>query len=375
MMRERLLPVAVACLVVVAAALSVGAGSSAASGVGNVSDGQRLVIGGESDGTWDGVDGPAVAGTNDTINGVVDGADSSPVAMGDTDPALDPQAGPFLDDGTLVMPVAVDTTVDDGSAKLVTYRVKGGDTLTGIAHRFGVSMMTLWWANKLTDKDSLHIGQVLVIPPVTGLVITVAAGDTLASIAANTGVPAQEILDASGLTDPNLVIGQRLIIPGAAGAAIPTPKPKPESKPAARSAGGGATYHPPQTTYHGGKLAWPVPGGYISQYFHYSHPALDIAAPYGSRIVAAAAGTVIFAGWKDNEGGYQVWISHGSGLYTGYYHMSAITVGIGEHVGRGEQIGRVGTSGVATGPHCHFEVWRGYPWESGSYRVNPLGYL
>jgi murein DD-endopeptidase MepM/ murein hydrolase activator NlpD len=373
MIRERLLPIAVACLVVVAAALSVGAGPSAASGVGNVSDGQRLVIGGESDGTWDGVDGPAVTGTDSTTNGVVDGADSSPVAMGDTDPALDPQAGPFLDDGTLVMPVAVDTTVDDGRAKLVTYKVKGGDTLTGIAHRFGVSMMTLWWANKLTDKDSLHIGQVLVIPPVTGLVITVAAGDTLASIAAKTGVPAQEILDASGITDPNLVIGQRLIIPGAKGAPIPTPKPTP--KLVARSGGGGGTYHPPQTTYHGGKLAWPVPGGYISQYFHYSHPAIDIAAPYGSRILAAAAGTVIFAGWKNDGGGYQVWISHGSGLYTGYYHMSAVTVGVGEHVGRGEQIGRVGMTGNATGPHCHFEVWRGYPWESGSYRVNPLGYL
>ena len=52
------------------------------------------------------------------------------------------------------------------------------------------------------------------------------------------------------------------------------------------------------------------------EYFHYRASALDIAAPYGSRIVAAASGSVIYAGWKDNGGGYQVWIAHGSGLYT-----------------------------------------------------------
>ncbi|MFI5226333.1 MAG: peptidoglycan DD-metalloendopeptidase family protein [Candidatus Limnocylindrales bacterium] len=379
-MRDRLLPVAVASLVVVAAALSVGAGPSAASGVGSVDGGAgRIVIGG-NDGGFDMGDGSSIDGASTASS--VDGAlidsgsvGASPAPMDQTDPALDPEAGPFLDDGTLIMPVAVDTTVDDGSAKLVTYKVKGGDTLTGIAHHFGVSMMTLWWANKLASKDKLHIGQMLVIPPVSGLVVTVAAGDTLASIAARTGATPQQILDASGITDTNLVIGQRLIIPGAKGAPIPTPKPTPTPKPVARSGGGGGSYHPAPTTYHGGRLAWPVPGGYISQYFWSGHPAIDIAAPYGSRIVAAAAGTVIWAGWKSNDGGYQVWISHGSGLYTGYYHMSAITVAIGEHVGRGEQIGRVGTSGRATGPHCHFEVWRGYPWESGSYRVNPLGYL
>ena len=112
--------------------------------------------------------------------------------------------------------------------------------------------------------------------------------------------------------------------------------------------------------YGGGQFAWPVPGGTISQYFHYGHPALDIQAPYGTRVLAAASGTVIFAGWKNNGGGYQVWIAHGSGLYTTYNHMSAITVGVGASTsGAAQQVGRVGQSGWATGPHLHFEVWRG----------------
>jgi murein DD-endopeptidase MepM/ murein hydrolase activator NlpD len=83
---------------------------------------------------------------------------------------------------------------------------------------------------------------------------------------------------------------------------------------------------------------------------------------------------VIFAGWKNNGGGYQVWISHGSNLYTTYNHMSSITVGRGQSVGRGQQVGRVGMTGNATGPHCHFEVWRGPIWNGGT-RVNPLLYL
>ena len=114
------------------------------------------------------------------------------------------------------------------------------------------------------------------------------------------------------------------------------------------------------STYTGGKFIWPVVGGdnYISQYFHYGHYAIDIAADYGSTVRAAGGGTVIFAGWKSNGGGYQVWIAHGSGLYTTYNHMSAISVGRGQHVGRGQTVGRVGQSGNATGPHLHFEVWR-----------------
>jgi murein DD-endopeptidase MepM/ murein hydrolase activator NlpD len=130
----------------------------------------------------------------------------------------------------------------------------------------------------------------------------------------------------------------------------------------------------PPSHYSGGKLSWPVAGGYISQYFHYGHYAIDIAADRGTTVKAAASGVVIFSGWKSNGGGYQVWISHGSGLYTTYNHMSSVSVGRGQHVGRSQQVGRVGMTGNATGPHLHFEVWRGPVW-SGGTRVNPMLYL
>ena len=89
---------------------------------------------------------------------------------------------------------------------------------------------------------------------------------------------------------------------------------------------------------------------------------------------AAGDGTVIFAGWKGNGGGYQVWVSHGSNLYTTYNHLSAVSVGYGQSVSEGHPVGRVGQSGDATGPHLHFEVWRGPVW-NGGIRVNPLAYL
>ncbi len=287
--------------------------------------------------------------------------------------------GPFTVDGTLVKPAAVDTTVADGKALMRTYKVRSGDTLTGIARHFKVSMMTLWWANHLTSKNDLHVGQNILIPPVSGVVVKVTATDTLDTLAARFDVDPAEIVTANSLGDPNLVIGQTLTIPGALGAGIPKPKPKPTkapstSRPSSHSSSHGGGSSRPPAQYSGGRFHWPVAGGYISQYFHYGHYAIDIAADPGTRVMAAASGTVIFAGWKNNGGGYQVWIAHGSNLYTTYNHMSSITVGRGQGVGRGQQVGRVGMTGNATGPHLHFEVWRGPVWDGGT-RVNPLIYL
>ena len=350
---ERTLPIAIAFIVAVASVISLG--PSAIRTVGAAQAGSqdlRLAVGG----------------------GVSDRLSDDPILSGSLNRPAGAGLGTYVDDGTLYKPVAVNTIVESGSSLLRHYNVRSGDTLTTIASRFGVSMMTLWWANNLTMKDTLKVGESLVVPPVNGLIVTVKDGDTLDALAATYKVDSTAILDLNGLTDPNLVVGQVLVLPGAQGAPIPTvaPTPKPVSH---LSSGGGITVRPPP--YTGGAWAWPVVGGnnYISQYFHYGHYAIDIAAQYGTPIVSALAGTVIFAGWSNNGGGYEVWVSNGGGIYTAHNHMSAVSVTVGQSVARGQLVGHVGMSGWATGPHDHFEVWIGYPWKSSSTRVNPLNYF
>jgi len=118
-----------------------------------------------------------------------------------------------------------------------------------------------------------------------------------------------------------------------------------------------------------GQLAWPVPGGTISQYFSSYHPAIDIAAPYGTTVVAADGGVVTWAGWRNNGGGLVVQIDHGNGIVTVYNHLGSIWVGPGQAVAKGEGIAGVGCTGLCTGPHVHFETI------VGGVIVNPLRYL
>ncbi|HTX58138.1 MAG TPA: peptidoglycan DD-metalloendopeptidase family protein [Verrucomicrobiae bacterium] len=113
-----------------------------------------------------------------------------------------------------------------------------------------------------------------------------------------------------------------------------------------------------------GMFSWPITGPITSPFGWRSnpfgggpefHPGLDIAAPTGTTVTAAAAGTVIMAQWYGGYGNY-ILIDHGGGWSTGYGHLSAIYVSNGQTVARGQAIGAVGTTGQSTGPHLHFEV-------------------
>jgi murein DD-endopeptidase MepM/ murein hydrolase activator NlpD len=106
---------------------------------------------------------------------------------------------------------------------------------------------------------------------------------------------------------------------------------------------------------------WPT-DGYVSSGFGYRdypdtefHPGLDIVNDYGSPVYATASGVVEEAGW-DSGYGYKIVIDHGNGYETWYAHNSRMLVGPGQSVRKGEQIAEIGTSGFATGPHCHYEI-------------------
>lgn len=131
--------------------------------------------------------------------------------------------------------------------------------------------------------------------------------------------------------------------------------------------------------YAGGEMAWPVPGQYrITSNFGgradpitgvwTSHGGTDIAAPYGTAIVSANDGVVIFAGWHYSYGNYVI-VDHGGGIATLYGHSSKLLVSKGQAVSRGEKIALVGSTGYSTGNHLHFEV------RINGVRTQPMDYL
>jgi murein DD-endopeptidase MepM/ murein hydrolase activator NlpD len=99
------------------------------------------------------------------------------------------------------------------------------------------------------------------------------------------------------------------------------------------------------------------------------HPGIDLSGAYGTPVYATADGTVSRAGWNNGGYGNLVEIDHGRGIATRYGHMSAILVSAGEHVTRGQQIGRMGSTGRSTGNHLHYEV------RIDNRPVNPIPFM
>ncbi len=154
---------------------------------------------------------------------------------------------------------------------------------------------------------------------------------------------------------------------GPAWAPEPTPLPTPVAPPVVKPPK--HAYVKPAPIVGTGQLIWPIVGGKITQYYSSYHKALDIAAPAGSAVLAAADGVVTWSGWKTNGGGLVVGIDHGNGIITVYNHLGSAAVAVGDTVTVGQTIAAVGCTGTCTGPHVHFEVI------VDGVIVNPLRYL
>ncbi|MEU3463606.1 transglycosylase family protein [Streptomyces sp. NPDC006733] len=232
------------------------------------------------------------------------------------------------------------------------YVVVSGDTLSGIAtdHRTRGGWPQLYAANRQTiggDPDLIFPGQHLSLP--------------------STG-PADRTRPPAAKPQPHekAAPAKPAVVHKAAQKPVHQPAQKPAQQPAHRPAPSGSSFMAPvsvspSTAYHASGASWS--SGY--------HTGVDFPVSTGTSVKAVGNGTVVSAGWGGAYG-YQVVIRHPDGRYSQYGHLSQLSVRSGQPVNRGQQIGRSGSTGNATGPHLHFEIRTGPGYGSD---INPLAYL
>lgn len=261
-----------------------------------------------------------------------------------------------VDDVALVAPLSVTgdavSIYRPKSDQISVYVVREGDTLSQIAQMFHVTSNTIRWANNLTGP--IKPGQTLIILPVTGVKHTIKTGGTIEDLAKMYKADAQEIALFNGIdVDTKLTPGMEIIIPN--GEMHVEEKASTKKKGVASKASTAKNATKVDTS---GYFVHPVPSGIRTQGIH-GNNAVDIAAPIGTPLRAAASGQVIIAkedgGWYGGYANYVV-IQHNNGTQTLYAHMNDVYVVPGQWVEQAEVIGEVGNTGNSTGPHVHFEV-------------------
>lgn len=236
-----------------------------------------------------------------------------------------------------------------------TYRVQKGDMIGFIADKFNVTQDTIISVNNIHQSRLIQIGQILKIPSMPGIVYTVKKnGETANSIAEKFEVSVEKLARVNHLQEnQNLVAGQTLFAPDALLDWV------------TRQEINGDLFHKPVRSRY-----------YLSSYYGWRsspfsgkrsyHSGVDMACPQGTPVYAALGGTVTSVGYNNVYGNYII-VTHHSGYKTLYGHLSKQLVTRGKWVDTNSRIGLVGSTGLSTGPHLHFTVYK------FGKTVNPAG--
>jgi murein DD-endopeptidase MepM/ murein hydrolase activator NlpD len=243
------------------------------------------------------------------------------------------------------------TALREDPPGLQVHAVEAGETILSIAARFGITPQTLAYNNGIKDTAQLRPGQTVVIPPIDAAIHVIRDGETLSTVAASFGADPDTVrlVNSVAFEPADVTVGRMLLIP------------MPEGRyPGFRLVVSDAprVFAP--------RIRWPT-DGIVTQLFSQAHTGIDIAAPYGSPVVASDSGTVTEVGWR-GPGGLSVCVLLDWGLEVCDYHLAATNVELGERVVVGQRIASVGSSGVSTGPHVHWEA------RTNGVLVDPMTY-
>lgn len=265
-----------------------------------------------------------------------------------------------------------------GAISQQVHIVATGDTLSGIAKTYGMSISELREANPTINPEKLSIGQQIVLtkpaPMVT--VQTLEIANYLEAIAyqteykdTNTLYKGETNTEVQGI-DGERSVTARITRQNGVQVAATVLSSETTLEPTTAVILRGTKERP--STVGTGNLRYPVSSFRLTSKFGprwgRMHYGLDLACPVGTRVSAADGGTVIFSGYSGSLG-YVVKINHGNGIVTFYAHCSKLLVKKGDKVYQGQQIANSGNTGRSTGPHCHFQV------EKNGVPENPLNYL
>ncbi|MFN8461961.1 MAG: M23 family metallopeptidase [Anaerolineales bacterium] len=272
--------------------------------------------------------------------------------------------------------------------EIVKYKVVKGDTIFGIAEKFGLEPQTVLWGNYyilLDNPHALQPDQELNILPVNGTYHEWQDGEGLNGVAEYYGVTPEDIIDypanhldaktIGDLAHPNIKPGTWLIVPNGQRQFISWSAPlgvTRENPASARVLGPGACEPVSGGAVGFGTFIWPSDYHRLSGYDYTpnaNHWGIDIDGDEGQAVYATDAGVIVYAGWNNYGYGNMIMVDHGNDFQSLYAHLSSINVVCGQSVGQGNLIGLIGSTGNSSGPHLHFEI------RSASSHVNPWDVL